>query len=100
MSRARLTPDARAQALSELAPTGWTEAANPEAILKTFEFKDFSQAFGWMTRVALAAEALDHHPEWTNVWRKVSVRLTTHDAGGLTDLDLALAWKMDELAKG
>jgi len=64
---------------------------------KTFEFRDFSQAFGFMTRVALIAEAMDHHPEWSNVYRKVSIDLTTHEAGGVTGLDCELAARIDAL---
>lgn len=94
----RLTADARAAALAELAPSGWTLAEGREALTKTFRFADFSAAWGWMARAALVAEKLDHHPEWTNVWNRVEVTLTTHDAGGLTDLDLELARAMDRLA--
>lgn len=65
---------------------------------RAFRFADFSAAFGFMTRAALAAETLNHHPEWSNVYDRVSVHLTTHDAGGLTELDFALAAKMDEIA--
>jgi 4a-hydroxytetrahydrobiopterin dehydratase len=65
---------------------------------RAFRFADFSEAFGFMTRAALAAEALNHHPEWTNVYDRVVVHLTTHDAGGLTELDFALATKMHEIA--
>lgn len=64
---------------------------------REFRFVDFSEAFGFMTRVALAAEALDHHPEWSNVWNRVVIELTTHDTGGLSDLDLALARRIDRL---
>lgn len=77
---------------------GWAEAPDQDAIVKTFKFKDFSAAFGFMTRVALAAEKLDHHPEWFNVYNRVDVRLTTHDAGGVTELDVAMAKIMDEAA--
>ncbi len=78
---------------------GWTRVPGREAITKTFKFTDFSAAFGFMTRVALAAEKLDHHPEWFNVWNRVEVTLATHDAGGLTALDLRLAAAMNALAK-
>ena len=84
-------------ALAEL--TGWSRVSGREAIAKTFKFADFSAAFGFMTRAALAAEKLDHHPEWTNVWNRVEVTLATHDAGGLTQLDVTLARTMDALAK-
>lgn len=77
---------------------GWTRHAHREAISRTFRFADFSAAFGFMTRVALAAERMNHHPEWFNVWNKVDVTLTTHDAGGLTRLDMDLAAAMNTLA--
>lgn len=70
------------------------------AIKRRFVFADFSAAFGFMTRVALAAEKIDHHPEWSNVYNRVEVRLTTHDAGGLTERDFKLASMMDRLAAG
>lgn len=76
---------------------GWEKVNNRDAISKTFQFKDFSQAFGWMTRVALQAETMNHHPEWFNVWNRVEVTLATHDAGGVTELDLKLAAAMDKL---
>lgn len=69
------------------------------ALRREFEFADFSEAFAFMTRVALAAERMDHHPDWSNVWNRVSVCLTTHDAGGVTELDLLLASLMDRLMK-
>ena len=77
---------------------GWAAAAGRDAIAKTFRFKDFNAAFGWMTRVALAAEKLDHHPEWLNVYNRVEVVLATHDADGVTSLDVALARIMDAAA--
>ena len=64
---------------------------------RELKFSDFSEAFGFMARVALAAEKLDHHPEWSNVWNRVSISLTTHDTGGLSNLDLALAQRIDAL---
>lgn len=82
--------------LSQL--TGWAAVPGKDAITKTFQFKDFSAAFGFMTRVALKAEAMDHHPEWFNVYNRVEVTLTTHDAGGVTDKDVSLARFMDSLA--
>ncbi|MEO8812724.1 MAG: 4a-hydroxytetrahydrobiopterin dehydratase [Caulobacteraceae bacterium] len=82
-----------AAALAEL--PGWSAVAGRDAIARTFRFEDFNAAFGWMTRVALAAEKLDHHPEWFNVYNKVEVVLTTHDAKGVTDLDIALAKVMN-----
>lgn len=93
---ARLTDAERAAALAQAA--GWTPAAGREAITKRYVFKDFSEAFGFMTRVALVAEKLDHHPEWANVWNRVDVTLSTHDAGGLTWLDFELAAAMDRIA--
>lgn len=92
----RLSPEARAEALATL--TGWRLAEGREALTKRFVFRDFSEAFGWMTRVALLAETMDHHPEWTNVYRTVEVTLATHDAGGLTELDVRLARAIDALA--
>ena len=83
-------------ALAEL--TGWSQAEGRDAICKIFRFKDFNAAFGWMTRVALAAEKLDHHPEWFNVYNRVEVVLATHDVDGVTDLDLNLASIMDAAA--
>ena len=82
-----------AAALAQL--SGWSAVDNRDAITKSFKFKDFSQAFGVMTRVALAAEKLDHHPEWFNVYDRVDVTLATHDADGVTALDVALARIMD-----
>ena len=83
-----------AVALAEL--PGWTEARGRAAITRSYRFASFSAAFGWMTRIALAAETLDHHPEWFNVYNRVDVTLTTHDASGVTELDLKLARIMDE----
>ena len=93
----KLEGTARVNALSLL--DGWTEVAGRDAIRKTFKFGDFSRAFAFMTRVALRAEQLDHHPEWSNVNDKVEVTLSTHDAGGVTELDVALARFVDEVAK-
>ena len=78
---------------------GWTRVASREAISRRFTFADFSAAFAFMTRAALMAEKLDHHPEWTNVWNNVDVVLTTHDAGGITALDVQLATAMDGFLK-
>ena len=78
---------------------GWARKADREAIAKSFKFADFNSAFGFMTRVALKAEQLNHHPEWFNVWNRVEVTLATHDAGGLTDLDFELARFMDAAAR-
>ena len=77
---------------------GWTWDEARDAIARGFRFADFSAAFGFMTRVALAAEAMDHHPEWTNNWNRVDIVLTTHDAKGLTAKDLELARRIDMLA--
>lgn len=96
MGRARLTQDERRIALAGL--PGWTPVDGRDAIAKPFKFKDFNHAFAWMTRVALKAEQLDHHPEWTNVWNRVDVVLTTHSAKGLTELDVALARFCDSAA--
>jgi 4a-hydroxytetrahydrobiopterin dehydratase len=92
----RLSTDARAKALQEL--PGWSEVRGREAISRTFAFKDFNEAFGFMSRVALVAEKRDHHPEWRNVYKTVEVTLSTHDAGGVTELDIKLAEAMDKLA--
>ena len=86
----------RAKALHEL--HGWAEAKGRDAITKTYQFKSFSQAWGFMSRVALYAEKEDHHPEWTNVYGRVDVTLSTHTAGGVTEKDVALAQKMEALA--
>ena len=85
-----------AAALAEL--QGWRAAEGRDALAKSFRFKDFNAAFGFMTRVALLAEKLDHHPEWSNVYNRVEVVLTTHDANGVTALDLKMARFMDEAA--
>jgi 4a-hydroxytetrahydrobiopterin dehydratase len=92
----KLTGDARKSALAGL--KGWSEASGRDAISKKFVFKDFNQAFGFMTRAALVAEKMDHHPEWFNVYKTVDVILSTHDAGGLTDRDVKLAEAMDKIA--
>ncbi len=92
----RLGADARDEALTTL--SGWKLVEGREAIAKRFVFRDFSEAFGWMTRVALLAEKMDHHPEWSNVYKIVEVTLATHDAGGLTELDVRLARAMDMMA--
>ena len=83
-------------ALAQL--SGWSAAADRDAIVKSFKFKDFNAAFGFMTRAALAAEKLDHHPEWSNVYNRVEVLLSTHDAEGVTELDVKLAKIMDAAA--
>jgi 4a-hydroxytetrahydrobiopterin dehydratase len=93
----RLSADARKQALGGI--PGWTETTGRDAIGKTFVFKDFNEAFGFMARVALVAEKMDHHPEWRNVYKTVEVVLSTHDAGGLTALDIELARTMNAFAR-
>lgn len=98
MTREKLLPEAIEEALSGL--DGWALEEGGAAITKNFEFGGFNEAFGFMTRAALAAEKLDHHPEWSNVYRKVDVRLTTHSAGGLTALDVELAKRMNRFAGG
>jgi 4a-hydroxytetrahydrobiopterin dehydratase len=95
---ARLEGSARVTALRDLGAAGWTPVEGRDALTKTFTFTDFNAAFGWMTRAALIAEKLEHHPEWFNVYKTVTVTLTTHDAGGLSGLDVALAQAMDRLA--
>ncbi|MCP5431700.1 MAG: 4a-hydroxytetrahydrobiopterin dehydratase [Alphaproteobacteria bacterium] len=92
----RLLGAERAAALARLA--GWSEVEGRDAIAKTFRFKDFSVAFGFMTRAALAAEKADHHPEWRNVYGRVEVILATHEADGVTARDIALAAAMDAIA--
>ena len=94
MDRTRIGADKALQTL-----TGWRlSKGHREAIEKTFVFEDFNAAFGFMTRVALKADKMDHHPEWSNVYNRVEVLLTTHDADGVTELDVALAQFMDEAA--
>jgi 4a-hydroxytetrahydrobiopterin dehydratase len=80
-----------------LAEQGWIIVDGRDAITKDFKFKSFARAFGWMSSVAILAEKMDHHPEWSNVYNCVTVTLTTHSAGGLTELDIDLAIKMDML---
>lgn len=95
MAVAELTSAECAAALAEL--SGWALAREGKAISRTFSFADFSQAFGFMTRVALLAEQADHHPEWFNVYNRVEITLTTHDAGGLSQRDVAMARAIDAL---
>ena len=92
----KLKGAARAKALAEL--KGWEKVRGRDAIEKTYTFKDFNEAFGWMSRIALAAEKVDHHPEWFNVYKTVIVQLTTHEAGGVSERDIKLAKLMDKLA--
>ena len=92
----KLSGDARKSALTRL--KGWSNVKDRDAISKKFIFADFNQAFGFMMRAALIAEKMDHHPEWFNVYKNVEVTLSTHDAGGVTELDVKLAEAMDKLA--
>ena len=93
----RLSAEARESALKAL--SGWSEVAGRDAIQRTFTFRDFSEAFGFMARSALVAEKSDHHPEWRNVYKTVEVVLATHDAGGVTARDIELAQAMNAIAK-
>lgn len=92
----KLSPKEREAALAAL--PGWTWNESRDGIARGFRFGDFSEAFGFMTRVALLAEKADHHPEWSNVWNKVEIFLTTHSAGGLTQQDVDLAKSIDRVA--
>lgn len=92
----RFSDEERQNALDSLPE--WTMVEGRDAIMRSFSFQDFNEAFGWMTRIALVAEKMNHHPEWANVYRTVDVILTTHDAGGLTQLDVNLAIVMDMIA--
>lgn len=98
MSRAKLSPTEITAALAGL--PGWTVVDGREAICKTFKFPDFNAAFAFMTRVALKAEKMDHHPEWFNVYNRVEITLATHDAGGVTELDVELAGFAEGCAGG
>src|ERR1700757_3245212 len=92
----KLSAEARKSALKGL--SGWSEVPGREAIQRSFSFKDFNEAFGFMTRAALVAEKSDHHPEWRNVYKTVEVVLATHDAGGVTARDVELAKAMNAIA--
>lgn len=92
-----LSPETVKAELDKL--SGWRLADDGKAIAKSFEFRDFSEAFGFMARAALAAEKMDHHPDWSNVYKTVKVTLSSHDAGGLTARDFKLATAMDKLAR-
>lgn len=94
----KLDTAARAAMLAPLFQSGWQMVDGRDAIAKTYQFPNFVAAFGWMTQCAIWAEKYNHHPEWSNVYRTVEVTLSTHDAGGLTELDVKLAQKMDALA--
>ena len=93
----KLSEEARKTVLAPMYETGWELTEDRDAIKKTFKFKDFADAFGWMTRAAIWAEKWGHHPEWSNVYNTVEVTLTTHDIDGLSTLDAKLARKMDSL---
>ncbi|MCB9764391.1 MAG: 4a-hydroxytetrahydrobiopterin dehydratase [Alphaproteobacteria bacterium] len=92
----RLTGEARAEALASL--PAWVEVEGRDAITRTLEFADFNAAFGFMTRVALLAEKMDHHPEWFNVYRRVEVTLASHDVGGVSERDIQMARAIDAFA--
>lgn len=92
----KLTESERGEALASI--SDWSPVDGRDAITRTFQFKDFNAAFGFMSRVALKAEKMDHHPEWFNVYNRVEVTLSTHDADGLTELDIKLARFMDKAA--
>ncbi len=93
-----LSDDDRKEHLPKLGESGWGAVPNRDAIRKIWKFKSFSEAWGFMSRAALAAEKLNHHPEWSNVYNVVDVTLTTHDAGGLSALDITLAQRLDRFA--
>jgi 4a-hydroxytetrahydrobiopterin dehydratase len=97
MAQRRLTAEARMAALQDL--TGWADVDGRDAIGRVFTFKNFNEAFGFMTRIAMVAEKNDHHPEWRNVYKTVEVVLATHDAGGITVLDIELAKAMNAVAR-
>ncbi|MEQ1648242.1 MAG: 4a-hydroxytetrahydrobiopterin dehydratase [Hyphomicrobiaceae bacterium] len=96
--QSRLSSEAVDHELASL--PGWTRVSGRDAISRSYKFADFNAAFAFMTRVALRAEQINHHPEWFNVYNRVDVTLVTHDAGGVTALDMALARTMDDYAKG
>ncbi len=96
MPGSRLTDTERQSLLAEL--SNWTLTPGREAIRRVYAFRNFNEAFGFMTRAALVAEKMDHHPEWSNVYNKVDVTLSTHDAGGVTENDIAMATAMEKWA--
>ena len=96
----KLQPEERDAAMQVLQMSSWKHEPTRDALQKTFRFKDFITAWSWMSAVAIVAEKMNHHPEWSNVYNTVDVTLTTHDADGLTQLDLDLARRMDALARG
>lgn len=93
-----LSPAERTAALEDLTPLGWALSPDRDALIAKFRFADFPAALAWMVRIGVAAEKMNHHPEWQNVYNRVEVTLTTHDAGGLTALDVALARHMSACA--
>ncbi|XP_076754506.1 pterin-4a-carbinolamine dehydratase [Xylocopa sonorina] len=95
----KLTAEEREKDLKPLLSNGWSVQENRDAIYKEFLFKNFNQAFGFMTRVALQAEKMDHHPEWFNVYNKVNITLSSHDVNGLSKRDVKLASFVDKVAK-
>lgn len=97
--RSKLTDEERDGVLSPLMKEGWTKVEGRDAIYKEFVFKNFNQAFGFMTRIALFADKMDHHPEWFNVYNKVQITLSTHDVGGLSHRDVRLATFIDKASK-
>jgi len=97
MAVEKLSDPARVEALAGL--PNWSDVEGRDAIQRTFEFRNFNEAFGFMTRIALIAEKMNHHPEWFNVWNRVEVTLSTHDAGGLSELDVRMAGIMDRFAE-
>lgn len=98
MARELLDKDDLVRAVADL--PGWSIATDGLSIERTFEFRNFSEAFAFMTRSALAAEKMDHHPDWSNVYKTVRVTLSTHDSGGVTELDIELARRMNRYAGG
>ena len=92
----KLTGAARVKALASL--KGWKKPRGRDALVKDYKFEDFNEAFGFMTRVAIKAEQTDHHPEWSNIYNNVSIILTTHDAGGVSERDIVLAKLIDRIA--
>ena len=93
----KLDPEAVTAGLATL--PGWTLRADQAAIVKTFRFKDFNEAFGFMTRVAILADRMDHHPEWFNVYNRVDITLNTHDVGGISRLDMEMAAFMEQIGR-
>ena len=100
MTAKKLDDAALEAAFRPLAERGWVLTDTSDGISKTFRFKDFNQAFGWMVRIALVAEKMDHHPEWKNIYRTVEVVMSTHSAGGVSALDIEMAGRMDAFAEG